>query len=108
MTGVLHSSCPRGLPAGRFDSHALRSWCGICAGGIHQGAASFQFVDDQRLGEFQSGYGGIAGDGGKIVKKLIESLSALNVVQESLKGDARAAKYGRTAENLRVSDDHSG
>ena len=76
-------------------------------GGIRQGAASFQFADEQGLGEFKSGYSGVAGDGGKVVKKLIECLSALKVVQESLKGDARAAEDGRTAENLRVSDDHS-
>ncbi len=107
-TGVLHSSCLRGLPAGRSDSHALRSWRGICAGGIRPGAASFQFGDEQGLGEFKSGYGGVAGDGGKVVKKLIKRLSALKVVQESLKGDARAAEDGCAAENLRISDDHYG
>jgi hypothetical protein len=62
---------------------------------VLQGAASFQFADEQGLGEFQSGYGGVACDGGKVVKKLVERLSALQVVQESLKGDTRAAEDGR-------------
>src|SRR5205814_4877741 len=44
---------------------------------------------------------------GKLLEKLAESVSCLQVIQKRLKGHACPAKYGFSAENLRILNDHA-
>ena len=46
-----------------------------------------------------------ARNGGKPLQKVLQGLSALQVVEQRLEGRARSAKHGRPAENVRVSSD---
>jgi hypothetical protein len=62
------------------------------------------------FGFFESGEGGLAGDGGEAIEKVLECFSAFEVVEESLQGHTGTAEDGGSAEDVRVSDDdvHSG
>ncbi len=49
---------------------------------------------------------GIPHYGGEIVEKLIQSLSAFEIIQERLKRNASPAKNGRASENLGIARDN--
>ena len=57
-------------------------------------------IDENRLGEFQGRYGDLPRHGREVVEEFIECLSTLEVVQQSLKRNARASKHGCTAEDV--------
>jgi hypothetical protein len=59
---------------------------------------------------FESGDGQVTRDGGKSLKKVLESFSALEVVEERLDGHSRSAKNGSSTKDIGVfnNDGHEG
>jgi hypothetical protein len=60
-------------------------------------------AEEKQFALLQSGDGGFASDGGKVIQKLSQRLPAFEVVKQRLKGDARAAKDGCSTENFWIS-----
>ncbi len=56
---------------------------------------------------FESSDSGFTRHGGKPLEKLFESLSAFQIVEESLDGHSRSTKHRSSAKNIRVFDDDS-
>ena len=76
-------------------------------GTIRLTVPSFQLADQQRLCRFQRFNGRCSSYSRKIVEKLIESLTILQIVKQSLERNAGAAKDGNAAHGFRISDDNA-
>jgi len=56
---------------------------------------------------FQGAYGGVAPDGGKVGKELVQGLAPLQLVQKGLERDTCTPKHRRPPERIGVPDNHS-
>src|ERR1700676_332782 len=54
----------------------------------------------------QSGNGGCARDGGKVVEKFVQRFAAFEIVQEILEGYARAAKHRGSTQDFGILHDN--
>jgi hypothetical protein len=63
-----------------------------------------KLADNERFGEFKGMDGCFSGHSGEIIKKCIQRLPALQIVQQSLKRYARTSKDGRPSKNFWIFD----
>jgi hypothetical protein len=58
------------------------------------------------LGEFESGYGLLAGNAGEVFQELVERIARFKVVEEGANRDTGSKEDRRPAEDIRVTVDH--
>jgi hypothetical protein len=64
-----------------------------------------ELADDERFGVFQGMDCGLATDRGEILKEIIQSLAAFQIVQQGLEWDARSSEDRRPPEDFWVLGD---
>src|SRR5580700_11282371 len=104
------SSSPFLTPAQPSSATVLTSWPGRSlrsARGTHS-SSSTRIGNQMGFGLFQRSYRHVAGDGGEVVKKRVQRMAALDVVNQRLDGDARSDKHRGAAQDVRVGVNNGG
>ena len=90
----------------RFGNRGRERSCGSAHRYIRPAKAHLRTGEQKLLCFFQCCEGEFARDRGKSLEKILQRFSTFEVIKKRLDGDARPAKHGCSAENIRVLGDH--
>src|ERR1700751_3909361 len=99
-TGVLHSTSLHGPREGRCGIHVHRDFSLVFGEDTRRAAASSQFADNEGLSVLEGVNCGFASHGWKVIKRVVYSLPAFEIVQQGLKRSACPAKNRCTPEHF--------